>query len=77
MLLKWPPIMLQCILQCLTLTGGTKMMEPIIIDDQETKPIKLRPVSFFPAASFNVTNNLGESIQIIVEGREIKIQKGT
>mgnify|MGYP000527727675 CR=1 FL=1 len=53
------------------------MMEPIIIDDQETKPIKLRPVSFFPAASFNVTNNLGESIQIIVEGREIKIQKGT
>ena len=76
MLLKWIPIVLQYILKLFTLNGGTKMMEPIIINDQETMPIKLRAVSFLPAASFNVTNNLGESIQILVEGRDIKIQKG-
>ena len=51
------------------------MQEPVVVKDKGSVPIKLSLLSVLPAATFNVINNVGEDIRVLVNGRDINIQK--
>ena len=46
------------------------------IEDNDENVVLLRGYNFLPARKFTVTNNTGERLKFVTEGREIKIQKG-
>jgi len=52
------------------------MQEPVVVKDTGNVAIKLSLISFLPAQTFNVVNNVGEDIRVLVNGRDINIQKG-
>jgi len=46
------------------------------VEDKDDGEVQLRGYSFLPARKFTITNNTGEKLKFVTEGREIKVQKG-
>jgi len=46
------------------------------VEDKDIGVVLLRGYNFLPARKFTVTNNTGEKLKFVTEGREIRIQKG-
>ena len=55
--------------------GEVKMPE-FNVEDKDEGEVQLRGYNFLPARKFTITNNTGEKLKFVTEGREIKIQKG-
>lgn len=49
--------------------------QTIEIKAEETKAMKLSPAAFIPAMSFPISNATGVDIRIIVDGKNIRIEK--
>ena len=46
----------------------------VIVKSQGTGAMKLSPAPFIPAMSFNVSNQTGVDIKIIVDGKRIRLE---
>ena len=49
--------------------------QTIDIKAQETQTIKLSPAAFIPAMSFPISNETGIDIRVIVDGKNIRIER--
>ena len=49
--------------------------QTIDIKAQGTEPMKLSPAPFIPAMSFPISNQTGMDIRVIVDGKNIRIEK--
>ena len=47
----------------------------IDIKAQETKPMKLSPAPIIPKMAFPISNQTGVDIRVIVEGKNIRLEK--
>ena len=50
-------------------------IQTIDIKDKETKPMKLSPAPIIPAMSFPISNETGLDIRVVIDGKNIRIQK--
>lgn len=49
--------------------------QTIEIKAQETKPMKLSPAAFIPKMAFPISNQTGLDIRVVVDGKNIRIEK--
>ena len=47
----------------------------IVIKAQETRPMKLSPAPIIPAMSFPISNQTGMDIRVIVDGKNIRLER--
>ena len=47
----------------------------IVIKAQETRPMKLSPAPIIPAMSFPISNQTGLDIRVIVDGKNIRLER--
>ena len=50
--------------------------QTIPIKSGDTQPMKLSPAPFIPAMSFPISNQTGVDIKVIVDGKNIRLEKG-
>ena len=49
--------------------------QTIEIKAEQTKAMKLSPAAFIPAMSFPISNETGIDIRVIVDGKNIRIER--
>ena len=49
--------------------------QSIEIKAEQTRSMKLSPAAFIPAMSFPISNETGIDIRVIVDGRNIRIER--
>ena len=49
--------------------------ETVVIKSQENRPVKLSPGPILPAMSFDVSNQTGMDIKVIVDGKKIRLER--
>ena len=49
--------------------------QEILIKSEETKSMKLSPAPIVPAMSFPISNQTGVDIKVIVDGKNIRLEK--